>query len=231
MTGGTVDPLAGLEAALGHRFHDRSLLDRALMHASLHEGGQGESYQRLEFLGDRVLGLAIASELYRRFPDSDEGDLARRLNALVRREACADRALALGIDEAVRLGAAEALAGGRRKTAILADACEAVLAAVYLDAGFDAAAAAIGRVWQPLLEGAVEPARDAKTALQEHLQGAGEPPPTYRLKDRHGPDHKPHFVIEVVGAAGVLAVGEGGSKREAEQAAARTALDTLKEDA
>jgi len=225
------DPLARLEEALGHTFRDRSLLEKAMMHASLHEGGRGESYQRLEFLGDRVLGLAIAAILYERFPGAEEGDLARRLNALVRRETCADRALALGIDEALRLGPAEAMAGGRRKTAILADACEAALAAVHLDGGFDAAAAVVARVWQPLIEGAVEPARDAKTALQERLQADGHPPPTYRLRERTGPDHRPHFVIEVVGGGGVLAVGSGGSKREAEQAAARAALDTFREDA
>lgn len=231
MTRRSGDPLARLEDALGHTFRDRSLLERAMMHASIHEGGQGESYQRLEFLGDRVLGLAIAAELYRRHPEEEEGDLARRLNALVRRETCADRALALGIDEALRLGTAEATAGGRRKTAILADACEAALAAVYLDAGFEAAADVVARAWQPLLDGDREPARDAKTALQERLQADGDPPPTYRLKERTGPDHKPHFVIEVVGRSGVLAVGEGGSKREAEQAAARAALDGLREEA
>lgn len=225
------DPLARLEEALGHTFRDRSLLEQAMTHASIHEGGQGSSYQRLEFLGDRVLGLAIAAELYRRYPSAEEGDLARRLNALVRREACADRALALGIDEALRLGAAEAMAGGRKKTAILADACEAVLAAVYLDAGFDAAASAVSRVWEPLLDGESEPARDAKTALQERLQAGGDPPPTYRLRERTGPDHKPHFVIEVIASTGVLAVGEGGSKREAEQAAARAALEALKAEA
>jgi ribonuclease-3 len=202
-----------------------------MMHASLYDGGPGESYQRLEFLGDRVLGLAIAAILYRRYPDAGEGDLARRLNALVRREACADRALALGIDEALRLGAAEAMAGGRRKSAILADACEAALAAVFLDGGFDAAADVVARVWKPLIEGAVEPERDPKTTLQEALQGGGEPPPVYRLKERTGPDHCPRFVIEVAGQAGVLAIGEGGSKREAEQAAARTALEAMKADA
>ncbi|MBJ3778192.1 ribonuclease III [Acuticoccus mangrovi] len=229
MGGRRDDALRALEDALGHRFADRAVLERALMHASVHDDGRGESYQRLEFLGDRVLGLAIASRLYDAFPGADEGDLARRLNALVRREACADRALAMGINKALKLGAAEALAGGRKKTAILADACEAVLAAVYLDAGFGAAVGVIDRVWEPLLARADEPERDPKTALQERLQASGGPPPTYRLKERTGPDHRPHFVIEVVGSDGVLAVGEGGSKREAEQQAARAALASLRE--
>jgi ribonuclease-3 len=221
-------PLERLEEALGYRFRDRRLLKRALLHASAHDGARGESNQRLEFLGDRVLGLAVAAELYRRHPRADEGDLARRLNALVRREACADRARALGIDAALTLGAAEAQGGGRHKAAILADACEAVLAAVYLDGGHDAAAAVIGHVWAPLFDGAVEAERDPKTELQERLQSRGAPPPTYRLKARTGPDHKPHFVVEVVGETAPLGEGEGGSKREAEQAAARAALERLK---
>ncbi|WP_420393056.1 ribonuclease III [Acuticoccus sp.] len=214
-----------LEGKLGHTFADRSLLDEALHHASASEGTRRRSNQRLEFVGDRVLGLAIATELFRRDPEAEEGVLARRLNALVRREACADRALALGIDDALRLGASEAQAGGRRKVAILADACEAVLAAVHLDAGFAAAEGVILRVWQPLL--AADPDRDPKTALQERLQAAGETPPTYLLVDRTGPDHAPRFRIEVVGATGVLAAGEGRSKRAAEQRAAEAALKAL----
>ncbi|MCF3936335.1 ribonuclease III [Acuticoccus sp. M5D2P5] len=224
-------PLDRLESALGHRFADRKLLVQALTHASVHDDGRGESYQRLEFLGDRVLGLVVSHQLYDRFPTADEGDLARRLNALVRRETCAERARMLGIDEALRLGTAEALTGGRNKAAILADACEAVLAAVYLDAGFDVAAEVIARTWAPLLDVSNELERDPKTALQERLQAKGAPPPTYRLKERRGPDHKPHFVIEVVSRDNVLAIGEGGSKREAEQNAARTALTGLTEEA
>lgn len=221
------DPLTRLETALGYRFRERALLERALLHASALPAGRGQSYQRMEFLGDRVLGLVVAGVLYERFPDADEGDLARRLNALVRREACADRALALGIDGAIKLGHAEAHSGGRRKTAILADACEAVLAAVFLDGGYPAAAQVIARVWAPLFDNVGQAERDPKTALQEHVQGAGGPPPEYVLIERRGPDHKPHFIIDVATRAGVLARGEGGSKREAEQAAARAALETF----
>ncbi|RAH96998.1 ribonuclease III [Acuticoccus sediminis] len=217
------ETLDTLELRLGHNFADRTVLIEALNHASVHANGRGPNYQRLEFVGDRVLGLTIAAELYRRDPAADEGDLARRLNALVRKETCADRALLLGIDDALRLGAAEAQAGGRRKAAILADACEAVLAAIFLDAGFAAAEAAILRVWGPLLDDkGID--RDAKTSLQERLQAEGGRPPVYRLKVRTGPDHAPHFVIEVVNGEEVLAEGEGGSKREAEQNAARAAL-------
>jgi len=220
----SADPLARLESALGHRFADRRLLERALMHASAFAQGRGESYQRMEFLGDRVLGLAIAAMLYNRYPGAEEGELARRLNALVRREACADRALFLGIDDALKLGTAEAHSGGRRKTAILADACEAVLAAIHLDAGFEAAEAVILKVWAPLIETDERPERDPKTALQERVQANGGPPPDYVLLERRGPDHKPHFVIEVTTTNGPLGRGEGGSKREAEQNAARAAL-------
>lgn len=223
------NPLGELQETIGYRFADEGLLERALVHASVHEDGRGESYQRLEFLGDRVLGLSIASSLYRRHPHEDEGALARRLNALVRRETCAECALVMGIDRALRLGAAEAQAGGRRKTAILADACEAVLAAVYLDGGFAAAEGVVTRIWKPLMDTAKTPEPDAKTALQERLQAGGEPPPTYRLASRTGPDHKPRFVVEVLGRNGVLAQGEGGAKREAEQNAARTALERIAE--
>lgn len=222
------DPVAALEAALGHRFADRALLDEALRHASAVAKRTGPSNQRLEFLGDRVLGLAIAGELHRRHAKAAEGELARLLNALVRRETCADRAVALGIDKALSLGAAEEREDGRRKAAILADACEAVLAAVYLDAGFEKAAEVVATVWGPLMDDAKGIEADPKTALQERLQARGEPPPTYQIVERTGPDHAPHFVIAVTGATGVLGTGDGGSKREAEQKAARAALADLR---
>ena len=224
----SADPIDRLQTLLGHRFADRGLLERALSHGSAipQPGAALDSNERLEFVGDRVLGLAIAGELYRRHPDAVEGVLARRLNALVRKETCAERALALGIDGALRLSHGEAQTGGRRKHAILADACEAVLAAVFLDAGYEAAEAVILRVWEPLIAADNAPPRDAKTALQEHLQAAGEGPPSYRVVEQRGPDHKPHFVVEVVSDRGVSARGEGSSKREAEQNAARELLVT-----
>ncbi|MEM8551671.1 MAG: ribonuclease III [Pseudomonadota bacterium] len=231
MSRGRVDQRAAvqrLEEALGHTFSDRSLLTNALLHGSA-LAGRGQSYERLEFLGDRVLGLVIASALYQRFPKAEEGGLARRLNALVRRETCADRALFLGIDAALRLGDSEAHSGGRKKTAILADACEAVLAAVYLDGGYDAAEAVILRAWGDLIDCEEKPERDPKTELQEIVQASGGAPPSYTVRARTGPDHAPHFVIEVAGHDGVLGAGQGGSKREAEQNAARAALDALSE--
>lgn len=219
-------PDAKLQAALGYRFRKPDLLIRALTHASANTAGSRNN-ERLEFLGDRVLGLAVAAALMREDPQADEGTLARRLNSMVRRESCADRAAALGIDAALRLGDAEAGSGGRNRTAILANACEAVLGAVYLDGGYAAAERAVLAAWAPLLADAGNTRADPKTALQEHLQAGGEAPPTYRVADRRGPDHNPHFVVEVAGAAGILGTGEGGSKRAAEQAAAEAALARL----
>ena len=155
------------------------------------------------------------------------------LNALIRSRQSTRFAVvvnefgALGIDGALKLGHSEAHSGGRRKTAILADACEAVLAAIHLDAGYETAAKVIDRIWAPLFESVGNTERDPKTALQERIQSAGGPPPSYTLIERTGPDHKPHFVIDVSNHGGVLARGEGGSKREAEQAAARAALARL----
>ena len=216
-----------LEAALGHTFADRSLLERALLHGSANIRGGAKNNERLEFLGDRVLGLAIAGALYRLHPHAPEGDLARLLNQLVRRETCAERASAIGIDEALRLGRSEQQGGGRKNTAILANACEAVLAAVHLDAGFAAAEAVVLRVWAPLLDLEPHDARDPKTALQEMLQARGEPPPRYTVTRRVGPDHAPFFTIVVEAESGVLATGQGKSKRAAEAEAAKAALEVL----
>lgn len=220
------DAIADLERALDHAFCDRALLIEALRHASVaqHRRHRGASYQRLEFLGDRVLGLVIASILFERFPGAPEGELARRMNHLVRREACADRAKALGIDRALLLGAAEDEAGGRQKAAILADACEAVIAAVYLDAGFEAAAAVVKRAWTPLLDGHMTAERDPKTHLQERLQAQRISPPIYRVIARSGPDHAPTFVVVAEADGTSIGTGRGTSKREAEQNAARDAL-------
>lgn len=218
--------LGRLEAALGYRFHDESLLERALTHVSAASlGGPHASYERLEFLGDRVLGLAVATLLYRNFPDAAEGELAQRYNSLVRRETCAEVAAGLGIDAALRLGAHEVDSGGRRRSALLADACEAVLAAVYLDGGYLSAQAVIERAWAPHMRRTRRPERDPKTALQEWLQSRGLPPPVYEEAGREGPDHAPFFTIRVVGEAFEPATGAGASKREAEQNAARAVLE------
>jgi ribonuclease-3 len=221
----TAEGLAELQLRLGHRFADEGLLARALTHASaLEEGGAGGDYQRLEFLGDRVLGLAVARMLYRSFPDAPEGELAQRYNALVRRETCAEVAVALGIDRALKVSQHKAQSGGGRKTAILADACEAVLAAVLLDGGFEAGAALVEREWGPLMARNQSAARDPKGQLQEWLQGRGLEPPVYAEVGRSGPDHAPMFTIRVSGPGIDPAEGIGPSKRDAEQSAARAVL-------
>lgn len=212
-----------VEGRIGHAFRDKGLLKRALTHTSAATRGQS-SYQRLEFLGDRVLAIVIAEMLYETYPDAEEGELARRLNALVKRETCADVARHLGFGSALRLGPGEAATGGRTKLAILADVMEAVIAAVYLDGGLDAARTLVRREWEPLMAAPTAPLRDAKTMLQEWLQGQGLPAPRYVLVDRSGPDHDPRFTIavEMTGKDGASA--NGRSKREAEQAAATAVL-------
>ncbi len=215
--------LDALEARIGHRFADRGLLVRALTHTSA-VGNAAESYQRLEFLGDRVLALTVAGMVYRAFPRADEGELARRLNALVKRETCAEVARELKLGEAVRLGSGEAQSGGRAKSAILGDIAEALIAAIHLDAGFEVASAFVERHWSERMMTARGPLRDAKTTLQEWLQGRGLAAPTYRQISRTGPDHDPLFTIaaDLVGVEGEH--GTGRSKREAEQNAATRVL-------
>ncbi|MFC3693851.1 ribonuclease III [Chenggangzhangella methanolivorans] len=215
-----------LENRLGHDFADKSLLDRALTHisgATSKEGRLG-SYQRLEFLGDRVLGLAIASLLMETYPTADEGEMSRRLAELVRAETCAEVAQAMDLGPYIRLGAGEASSGGRRKAAILSDVCESVIGAVYLDAGFPAAADLVERFWRERLLAPRRPLRDAKTELQEWAQGRGLPPPVYREVARSGPDHNPQFRVVVLVDGAEEVEGSGRSKRAAEQAAAEALL-------
>lgn len=205
---------------LGHRFARPALLDEALTHPSLSGPGRPDN-QRLEFLGDRVLGLVIAEALLARYPDEAEGQLAPRLNDLVRKETCAEVAAEIGLSAWLRLGKSESQTGGRRKIAILGDAMEAVIAAVYLDGGLDAAREVIRRLWADRIEGqgAAAP-RDAKTALQEWAQGRGMKPPLYQTVGRRGPDHAPVFTVSVTLEDGAAAEAEARSKRAAEQDAA-----------
>ena len=182
------------------------------------------SYQRLEFLGDHVLGLVVSDMLFREFPKADEGELSRRLADLVRRETCADVARALDLGAAVRLGGSEAHTGGRRSAAILADVCEALIGAVFLDGGYAAAADFIGRFWRERMLAPQRPLRDAKTILQEWAQGRGLPTPSYREVARTGPHHDPEFRVAVELPAFAPAEGLGRSKRAAEQAAAAAML-------
>jgi ribonuclease-3 len=218
--------LTTLEAQLGHRFSDPSLLKLALSHASI----GAVSNERLEFLGDRVLGLIVAERLYADYPDSDEGGLAVRLNALVRREACAKAGDAAGLSHHLIMAASESGSGGRKKGAILAGACEAVIAALYLDGGLEAAKQFVLRYWEEQFQSLKPELRDAKTALQEWAQSGALPnkaQPFYGVKERLGPDHAPVFTVEVRLPGHEAQSGEGSSKREAEQNAARNMLVSL----
>jgi ribonuclease III len=220
--------LAGLESRLGYSFRDPALASLALTHLSAQSlGGQGraQSYQRLEFLGDRVLGVVIASRLYAAFPHASEGELSMRFAKLVRRETCAEIAAQWDVGPHVVLGAGEARGGGRRKAAILADVCESLIGAVFVDGGFTAAATLILSAWGERVSADAEPARDAKTAVQEWAQSRALLPPRYEEVERSGPAHAPHFVMRVLLDGFAPEVGAAGSKRAAEQAAARAFLD------
>jgi ribonuclease-3 len=214
-----------LEKIVGYRFKDRSLLERSLTHISAIAGGnRASSYQRLEFLGDHVLGLVISDMLFHAFPKADEGELSRRLADLVRREACADVARAIDLGAALRLGSSEASAGGRHRTAILADVCEALVGAVFLDGGYSQAAKLVERLWGERMRTPARPLRDAKTILQEWAQARGLPTPSYKEVERTGPHHDPEFRVAVALPRLDPAEGLGRSKRAAEQAAAAAML-------
>lgn len=217
--------IAALEAEIGHAFAQRALLMTALTHVSALSGEEGRtaSYQRLEFLGDRVLGLAVADMLVRHLPASDEGDLSRRLADLVRKETCAEVAEAWGASAHVRLGTGF-VTQGRRNRAILGDVCEAIIGAVFLDAGFETARAVVERAFSPRMLTPARPLRDAKTQLQEWAQARGLPLPVYHTVSRAGPDHAPVFRIEAIVEGLPSAIGDGPSKRAAEQAAASAFL-------
>jgi ribonuclease-3 len=212
-----------LLAKLDYRFERKELLQEALTHVSAPNAG-GQSYQRLEFLGDRVLGLAIAEMLCSAFPKAPEGELSRRLAELVRRESCAEIAQSWDVGPHVRLGAGEALSGERQNQTILADVAEAIIGAVFLDGGYDAARALVERAFKDLLNAPRRPLRDPKSALQEWAQGQGLPAPTYTVVEQTGPDHAPKFRIMVKVKGKETGLGTGSSKRIAEQAAARSLL-------
>jgi ribonuclease-3 len=202
------------------------MLIRALSHASIGAG----SNERLEFLGDRVLGLIVAERLHAEYPEETEGGLAVRLNALVRREACAKVAEAAGLQQHLIMAGAEQASGGRNKSAILAGACEAVIAALYLDGGMDAAKAFVTRYWGVAFSTFAPELRDAKTAFQEWAQSGvlrEKVQPIYAVKERSGPDHAPMFTVEVKVPGHEPQKGEGPTKRDAEQDAAKRMLQRL----
>ena len=217
--------LQGLSARLGHDFADPALLVLALTHASARPGARpDQDNERLEFLGDRVLGLAVAELLAERFPNAREGELARWFNQLVRAETCAEVAQEWDLGAYIVMSGGEAESGGRRKKTILANTCEAVLGAVFADGGYEPAKAVVRRFWERHLQALHAAAPDAKSLLQEWAQGRRLPLPRYLEIAREGPDHAPRFTAEVQIEGIAPERGQGANKREAEQAAALALL-------
>jgi ribonuclease III len=237
VSGGLVVPLpqqfASLEARIGYRFRDRGLLEHALTHKSkAHEDPSGGvvDNESLEFLGDAVLGLVVADTLFRTFPTYTEGQKSKIKANLVSTVSLAEVAGGLGLGEHLILGRGEEKTGGRRKHALLADTCEAIIAAVYLDGGFEPARQFILRELGAAIEEARRPlyvGRDHKSLLQERLQQSGRPLPTYRIAAEVGPDHRKLFHVEIVVDGQTLGQGTGKTKKDAEQEAARAALASL----
>lgn len=219
--------LTAFSKRLGYTFKNPEYLIAATTHRS-HKGAGGGDNQRLEFLGDRVLGLVIAEALLAQNPEDSEGLIAPRFNALVRRETCAEVAQNLDLGAAVKVGRSELISGGRQKSALLADTMEAVIAAVYFDGGFEAAKTVVLKLWQPHIENTQVDARDAKTRLQEWAQGQGQGLPGYKEVGGGGPAHAPFFEIEVSLQDGQSARGRGANKKHAQQEAAQQLLEKLK---
>ena len=219
--------VAAIEARIGHSFADPSLLVTAFTHVSALKSSKkrGDSYQRLEFLGDHVLGLIVSDMLYRAFPSADEGELSKRLADLVRKESCADVAKSLGLFDDIKLGAVGAGAGARLRKSVLGDVCEAVIGAVFLDGGYQAASGFVERNWTERMHKPRRPLRDPKTVLQEWAQGKGLPTPVYREVERTGPHHDPQFRVAVDLPGLEPAEGVGGSKRAAEKVAASVMIE------
>jgi ribonuclease-3 len=215
-----------IEGRIGHEFADPSLLATAFTHVSALKSSRSrtDSYQRLEFLGDHVLGLIVSDMLYRAFPKADEGELSKRLADLVRKETCADVARTLGLNEAIKLGTVGAGVGERLRKSVLGDICEAVIGAIFLDGGYAAAARFVESNWTERMRKPARPLRDAKTVLQEWAQGQGLPTPVYREVERTGPHHDPRFRVSVELPGLAPAEGIGGSKRAAEKLAAQAML-------
>jgi ribonuclease-3 len=228
MSRGRIKDRSALEERIGYHFADKTLLERAVTHISAASGGaRVNSYQRLEFLGDHVLGLVISDMLFRAFPRANEGELSRRLADLVRKETCAEVARAIDIGPALSLGSSESQAGGRLRATILADACEALIGAVFIDGGYPAAEAFVARFWKERMLKPIRPLRDPKTMLQEWAQARGLPTPAYRELARTGPHHNPKFRVAVELPDRPPAEGLGSSIRAAELAAAAEMLSAV----
>jgi len=226
------EAVANLARNLGHTFSDPARLEQALTHASVGEGAEYDARgrpfadnQRLEFLGDRVLGLLVADRLMRDFPTADEGEMSSRLHPLVDKVACARAAEAMGVGPAMRLSPGEAKQGGRRRESVLGDAMEAILAAAWLDGGIEAARVVFEKAWAAEL--AASPRRavtNPKSALQEWALGQGKPLPAYRVVGRSGSDHAPTFTVEASVAGHEPLTAQGRSRQDAEKAAATALL-------
>ncbi|MCF8468471.1 MAG: ribonuclease III [Sneathiella sp.] len=230
----TTANLDDLMTSLGHEFRNITLLEAALTHSSVTKG-RGKKhinadYDRLEFLGDRVLGLVIAEELFKRFATAEAGQLSRRYNAQVRREALAEIAEAMGLADHIRMADDLAASGGLENPAILEDVIEAVIAALYLDGGMMVARKFIKAHWWPRFDHEHASRKDAKSALQEWAAKLGKPPPVYEVTDESGPDHDRHFRVAVRIEGHGAAEGAGASKRVAEQKAAAKMLKEFERD-
>ena len=217
--------LEQLEKQLGHTFKDKGLLTDALTHSSTN----GETnYERLEFLGDRVLGIVIARALYEKFPDEAEGDLAKRLAALVQGELLAEIAAEINLGKHILLSDAEAQAGGAQNENILSDVFEALIGALYLDSGLDKAKAFIEGLWKNRFDETKAPPQHPKTVLQEWAQGQGLPLPSYKIIDQHGPDHAPLFDVQLTVKGYPVITAQGASRQDAEKQAARIFFEQTK---
>ncbi len=225
--GGAKAAAAAVEARIGHEFADPNLLTTAFTHVSALRSGRkrGDSYPRLEVLGDHVLGLVVSDMLYHAFPSADEGELSKRLAELVRKESCADVAKSLGLLDDIKLGAVGPGVDARLRKSVLGDICEAVIGAIYLDGGHAAAAEFVKRNWTERMHKPRRPLRDPKTVLQEWAQGKGLPTPVYREVERTGPHHDPQFRVAVDLPGLEPAEGVGGSKRAAEKVAASVMIE------
>lgn len=221
--------LRAFEARLGHSFRNPELLTHAVTHASISSTTRPDN-QRLEFLGDRVLGLVMAEALLGADTSASEGQLAPRFNALVRKETCADVAREIGLGDVLKLGRSEMMSGGRRKDALLGDGLEAVIAAVYVDGGFTAAQKLVMRLWAQRIQNVEHDARDPKSSLQEWAQARGMSPPHYTELGRSGPDHQPVFTVEVRLDNDANETAQDKTKRAAEQAAARNLLARMEQE-
>jgi len=224
---GSTPRLAALESRIGHRFANRDLLQEALTHGSVSTGGL-PSFQRLEFLGDRILGLCIAIELMSRHPDDSVGDIATRFMSLVSGQTCAEVARAIDLGSAIRMSADSQKMGIRSRPALLADAMEALIAALYIDGGWEVARRVILEEWGDRLDIDIDAVKDAKSQLQELLLSAGESLPDYQVVECVGPAHSPIFTVEVTACRDLKATAKAGTKQDAEKKAAASMLKLIR---